>query len=85
LRSYALKVGLEIYRFDADLSGEKFAKESATIFAAASAAESMERPPSSSTACATNGEHTFDEMLQALGRRRQIQVNLYACGPRDSP
>ena len=66
LRAYALKVGLEIYRFDADLSGEKFAKRVRDDFRGGVRSGVNGTPTFFINGVRYNGEHTFDEMLQAL-------------------
>ena len=66
LRSYALKVGLEIYRFDADLSGEKFAKRVRDDFRGGVRSGVNGTPTFFINGLRYNGEHTFDAMFQAL-------------------
>jgi protein-disulfide isomerase len=66
LREYALRVGLEIYRFDADLSGEKFAKKVRDDFRGGVRSGVNGTPTFFINGLRYNGDHTFEAMLEAL-------------------
>jgi len=66
LREYALKVGLEIYRFDADLSGEKYAKRVRDDFRGGVRSGVNGTPTFFINGVRYNGEPTPGAMLAAL-------------------
>jgi len=66
LHQYALKVALEIYQFDADLSGEKFAKRVRDDFRGGVRSGVNGTPTFFINGARYNGEHTTQAMLLAL-------------------
>ncbi|MEA2707496.1 MAG: hypothetical protein QOF78_97 [Phycisphaerales bacterium] len=63
---YALKVGVEIYQFEADLSGEKYAKRVRDDFRGGVRSGVNGTPTFFINGLRYNGEHTLDAMLAAL-------------------
>jgi protein-disulfide isomerase len=66
LREYALKAGLEIYRFDADLSGEKYAKRVRDDFRGGVRSGVNGTPTFFINGVRYNGDLTLDSLLLAL-------------------
>ena len=63
---YALKIGLEIYQFEADLSGERFAKRVRADFRGGVRSGVNGTPTFFVNGLRYNGEHTYEAMLVAL-------------------
>ena len=66
LRQYALKIGLEIYRFNADVDGELFAKRVRDDFRGGIRSGVNGTPTFFINGARYNGEHTFEALLEAL-------------------
>ena len=66
LRQYGLKIGLEIYRFDADLAGEKFARRVRDDFRGGVRSGVNGTPTFFINGVRYNGEHTLEAMISAL-------------------
>jgi protein-disulfide isomerase len=66
LNSYALKIGLEIYQFEADLSGERFAKRVRADFRGGVRSGVNGTPTFFINGLRYNGEHTYEALLEAL-------------------
>ena len=66
VQQYALKIGLEIYQFEADLSGEKYAKRVRDDFRGGVRSGVNGTPTFFINGVRYNGEHTYDAMLAAL-------------------
>jgi len=66
VQRYALKIGLEIYQFESDLSGEKYAKRVRDDFRGGIRSGVNGTPTFFINDVRYNGQHTFDEMLAAL-------------------
>src|SRR5688572_1487272 len=66
LREYALKVGLEIYQFNADLAGEKYAKRVRDDFRGGVRSGVNGTPTFFINDVRYDGEHKLAPMLQAL-------------------
>ena len=66
LREYALKAGLEIYRFDADLSGEKYAKRVRDDFRGGVRSGVNGTPTFFINGVRYNGDLALDSLLLAL-------------------
>ena len=66
LRHYALNIGLEIYRFNADVDGEKFAKKVRDDFRGGIRSGVNGTPTFFINDVRYNGEHTLEAMLPAL-------------------
>jgi protein-disulfide isomerase len=66
VQQYALKIGLEIYRFESDMSGERFAKRVREDFRGGVRSGVNGTPTFFINDVRYNGQHTFDEMLAAL-------------------
>jgi protein-disulfide isomerase len=66
LHQYALKVGLEIYQFDSDLSSERFAKRVREDFRGGVRSGVNGTPTFFINGVRYNGEHTLEGMLPAL-------------------
>jgi protein-disulfide isomerase len=66
LQQYALKIGLEIYQFNADLSGEKYAKRVRDDFRGGVRSGVNGTPTFFVNDVRYNGEHKLEAMLQAL-------------------
>jgi protein-disulfide isomerase len=66
LRQYALKIGLEIYRFNADVDGETFAKRVRDDFRGGIRSGVNGTPTFFINDVRYNGNHTLDAMLSAL-------------------
>src|SRR3954471_7023525 len=66
LHQYALKVGLELYQFDADLSGEKFAARVREDFRGGVRSGVNGTPTFFINDYRYNGEHTLEAMGEAI-------------------
>ena len=66
LRQYALKIGLEIYRFNADVDGEQFAKRVRDDFRGGIRSGVNGTPTFFINGVRYNGQHTLEGMLPAL-------------------
>ena len=66
LLQYALKLGLEIYRFQSDLSSEKYAKKVRDDFRGGIRSGVNQTPTFFINNVRYNGEHTVEPLLQAL-------------------
>jgi protein-disulfide isomerase len=66
VQQYALRIGLEIYRFEADMSGEKFAKRVRDDFRGGVRSGVNGTPTFFINDVRYNGEHTVEAMLPAL-------------------
>ena len=66
VQQYALRLGLEIYRFESDLSGEKHAKRVRDDFRGGVRSGVNGTPTFFINGARYDGEHTFDAMLAAL-------------------
>jgi protein-disulfide isomerase len=66
LRQYALKLGLEVYQFDADLSGEKYATRVREDFRGGVRSGVNGTPTFFINEFRYNGDYTFQAMLAAL-------------------
>ena len=63
---YALKIGLEVYRFESDLSGETFSRRVSEDFRGGVRSGVNGTPTFFINGVRYDGEHTFDAMLPAL-------------------
>ena len=66
VQQYALRIGLEIYQFEADLSGEKYAKRVRDDFRGGVRSGVNGTPTFFINEVRYNGEHTVEAMLPAL-------------------
>ena len=66
VQQYALRIGLEIYQFEADLSGEKYAKRVRDDFRGGIRSGVNGTPTFFINDVRYNGEHTLEAMLEAL-------------------
>ena len=66
VQQYALRIGLEIYRFDADMSGERFATRVRDDFRGGVRSGVNGTPTFFINDVRYNGEHTVEAMLPAL-------------------
>jgi protein-disulfide isomerase len=66
VQQYALRLGLEIYRFESDLSGERFAKRVRDDFRGGVRSGVNGTPTFFINDVRYNGEHTVEAMLPAL-------------------
>jgi protein-disulfide isomerase len=66
LASYALRIGLEVYQFQADLSGEKYAKKVRADFRGGIRSGVNGTPTFFINDVRYNGEHTLEPLLAAL-------------------
>jgi protein-disulfide isomerase len=73
LEEYALKVGVEIYQFNADLAGEKYARKVRDDFRGGVRSGVNGTPTFFVNGARYDGEHTFDAMLAALENAAQAK------------
>ncbi len=73
LQQYALKIGLEIYQFNADLAGEKYARKVRDDFRGGVRSGVNGTPTFFINDVRYNGEHTVEAMLAALENAAQAK------------